>query len=74
MNRGFNTENREEDMSPARMKSLYVDALRDSFSLPPSLAGVSRQDLILYIQYLENKSYYNDVPVNGRRISHDSPS
>lgn len=56
------------------MKNLYVDALRDSFSLPPSLAGVSRQDLILYIQYLENKSYYNDVPVNGRRISHDSPS
>lgn len=34
---------------------LYKEDLRDSFSLPPSLEGVSRYDLIQYIHYLEDR-------------------
>ena len=45
---------------------LYKEGLRDSFSLPPSLKGVSRYDLILYIKYLEHKMYNNDIPINNR--------
>lgn len=42
----------------------YKKGLRDSFNLPPSLEGVSRYDLILYIKYLERRMYDNDTPIN----------